>query len=191
MKFKEDKNKEAAALLYIFSKYPPLKDRAMQSTDDEEYFQVDLFQKNVADLEGENKVLAYLSVSLFNQETFPLYMFNTLSDEGLNIAFQAIKYCKNGKEIYELEDHTMILKEDQAESDPEEPPEFLGQTQVANLLQENSVDLDRRKVAVYYQRGHLPSPDIMLGKSPGWKKDVIQKWIQDYKDGRVVARRKR
>lgn len=191
MKFMEDKNKEAAALLYIFSQYPDLKHKAMESVDVEEYFQVDVFQQKSNDFEGENSVFAHLAVSLFNQDPFPLFMLNTLSDERLGVAFEAIKRCKNGKGIYELDDNSMILKENAAATDPKEPAEVLGQTQVANLLQVNGIDMDRRKVAVYYQRGHLPTPYVMMGKSPGWKKEIIQKWIQDYQDGKIVARRQR
>lgn len=191
MKFEEDKNKEAAALHYIFSQYPFLKSKALESVDSNEYFQANVFEQKAYELEGENAVFARLVISLLRQDPFPLFMLNTLSDEQLNVAFEAIRRCKNGRGIYELNDQSMTLREQDAAADPEEPVEILGQTQVADLLQENGVDMDRRKVAVYYQRGHLPTPYIRMGKSPGWKKETIQKWIQDYQNGKIVPRRNR
>lgn len=189
MNFSEDKNKEAAALLYIFAEYPELECDAKTATDENAYFKVNQFQEYAKKREGTQKVFAKLAATIFKQGSFPLSLFNSLSDDELKTAFEAIKHCKDDKAAFNLTDYERTVKENAVAKKP--PREYLGQTQVASLLQEKGIDLDKRKVAVYYKRGHLPSPTVMLGKTPGWKKEVIEKWIEDYKTGKIVARRKR
>lgn len=195
MIFPEDKNKEAAALLYIFAEYPELEYNARITAKNKEYFQVNAFQEQLKTLDGVPKIFAHLAVAIFNQDSFPLHLFNGLSDEELKTAFEAIKHCKDDKAIYNLPEYALIIKEnaeaEQYTTEEADTEDYLGQTQVANMLQEKGIDLDRRKIAVYYQRGHLPTPAVMLGKTPGWKKETIEKWIEDYEAGRVLDRRKR
>lgn len=195
MIFPEDKNKEAAALLYIFAEYPELEYNAKITLDENKYFQVNEFQEQTKKLDGPKQVFARLAAAIFNQDSFPLHLFNGLSDDELKIAFEAIKHCKDDKAVYNLPEYALIIKEnaeaEQYTTEEADTEDYLGQTQVANMLQEKGIDLDRRKIAVYYQRGHLPTPAVMLGKTPGWKKETIEKWIQDYEDGKIIERRKR
>lgn len=190
MLFDTGKNKEGTALLYIFSAYEKVENKAINSLDNDGYFKVDLFREQIKDLEGADKVFGELAIALFNNEPFSLEMFNELSLEQLNTALEAVRYLKNNKEIYDTDKQKpMILKENTASAAA--PPSFLGQTQVANMLQEKGIDLDRRKVNVYYKRGHLPPPNALIGSTPGWRKDTIEKWIKDYEAGRILERRKR
>lgn len=193
MIFPEDKNKEAAALLYIFDKFSTLDFIAKTTADDDGHFQVNAFEKQTNDLEETHQVFAKLAVAIFHQAAFPLHLFNDLSDEELHIAFEAIKHCKADKSLYDIENYPTVLKEkrEQYETKEKEPEEYIGQSDVANLLQAQGIDLDRRKVSVYYQRGHFPTPAIMVGKAPGWKQETIEQWAKDYEKGYIVPRRKR
>lgn len=183
------KDKEAMALLCIVALSPELEDKARKSLDDDGYFQIRLFKNQTQDLEGANQVLALLAIAIFSKDSFHLDTLEALNDEQFNVALEAIRYCyKNKGGIYEVDNRPMILKE----VDTATPtPTYLGQTQIAEMIKEQGIDMDRRKVSVYYKRGHLPEPDVMLGKIPGWKKESIEKWIIDYKAGRIVQRRKR
>lgn len=48
-------------------------------------------------------------------------------------------------------------------------PRFLGVTEVGKLL-----GWDRRKVAVYRNRGYLPEPVAYVGNRPLWTEDQIK-----------------
>ena len=190
MLFNTEKNKEGTALLYIFSAYEELENKAIKSLDDDGFFKVDLFKENIKDLEGTEKVFGELAIAIFNNEPFSLETFNELSFEQLNTAIEAIRCLKSNKGIYDVDEQKpLILKESAANA--AEPPAFLSQTQISDMLQEKGIDLDRRKVNIYYKRGHLPPPNALIGAIPGWRKDTIEKWIIDYQAGRILQRRKR
>jgi|SRR5690625_726819 len=179
-------NREAMTLLYIVASDPELEDGARKSLDDDNCFQIRLFKQQTQDFKGANKVFASLAVALFSKDSFPLDMLEVLDNDQLDIALEAIRYCyKDEGGIYDIDESPMILKESTATA------AYMGQTQVADMMQDLGLDGDRRKVSVYQQRGHMPEPDVMIGKAPGWKKEVIQKWIEDYEAGKIVERRKR
>lgn len=178
-------NREAMALLYIVASDPELEERATKSLDDDGYFQVRLFKQHTQDLEGADQALASLAISLFSKDSFDLNMLAGLNNDQLNIALEAVRYCyRDVGGIYDVDEQPTILKEAGTAT-----PLYVGQTQIAEMIKEQGEDMDRRKIAVYYQRGHLPEPDVMIGKLPGWEKGAIQKWIEDYQAGRVVKRR--
>src|SRR5699024_12132070 len=68
----------------------------------------------------------------------------TLSDHHLNIAFEVIRNFKN-------------IQQKNLENIKIKPLIYLNQAEVAEMLQQNDINMDRRKVNVYYKRGHLPS----------------------------------
>lgn len=181
-------DKEAMALLYIAASSPKLENKARESLDENGFFQIRLFKQQTQGLERDNQVLSSLAIAIFNKDSFTLDTLSVLNNEQLNIALEAIKHCyKDDGGIYDIESRPMILQE--TTYTPE--TSYVGQTQVAEMLQEHGIDMDRRKVSVYYKREHLPEPDAFIGTSPGWRKSAIEKWIKDYEAGRVVERRKR
>ena len=49
---------------------------------------------------------------------------------------------------------------------------YLGYGQVASMLQ-----ILPGTVRTYYSQGRMPSPDVMVGKTPGWKPETITAWV--------------
>lgn len=176
MLFYKNKN-ESTALLYLLSAVPLLEEIAIESLDDYGYFKINMFEERTRNLDGNNYVFSRLIVTLFNnKKDFPLDILATLSDHHLNIAFEVIRNFKN-------------IQQKNLENIKIKPLIYLNQAEVAEMLQQNDINMDRRKVNVYYKRGHLPSPEIYVGNHPGWREATMKKWIEDYKAGKVLERR--
>src|SRR5699024_2165951 len=118
-----------------------------------------------------------LIVTLFNnKKDFSLDILATLSDHHLNIAFEVIRNFKN-------------IQQKNLENIKIKPLIYLNLAEVAEMLQQNEINIDLRKVNVYYKGGHLSSPEIFDGKTSAWREATIKKWIEDYKAGKVLERR--
>ena len=169
-------NKQITALLLIIGLSDELKHKSIDSIDETGYFQVEIFKEKTKHLKGANHILGELVIALINNnESFPIGYFASLNDDNLKIVFEAIRIFKSKQ----LEDSSLSI----------EPLSYLSQTDVAKMMQSNNFNMDRRKVSVYYRRGHLPKPEIYVGNHPGWREATMKKWIEDYKAGKVLERR--
>src|SRR5699024_9536007 len=169
-------NKQITALLLIIGLSDELKHKSIDSIDETGYFQVEIFKEKTKHLKSANHILGELVIALINNnESFPIGYFASLNDDNLKIVFEAIRIFKSKQ----LEDSSLSI----------EPLSYLSQTDVAKMMQSNNFNMDRRKVSVYYRRGHLPKPEIYVGNHPGWREATMKKWIEDYKAGKVLERR--
>lgn len=55
-----------------------------------------------------------------------------------------------------------------------EPESYLNITEAAELLGFHRVTFTRTV--------HRPTPDILLGGKPGWKRETLEKWQEDNKE---------
>lgn len=58
------------------------------------------------------------------------------------------------------------------------PQKYLSQTEIGEMTKELGWG-DRRKIAVLISRGQFPNPDVMIGKTKGWKEETIEGWIKE------------
>lgn len=68
---------------------------------------------------------------------------------------------------------------------------LISQKEIAEMWNLNGIPGDPRKVSVYKKKGYLPKPDYRVGNRDLWRESKIKEWIDDYKAGNVVKRRKR
>lgn len=94
-----------------------------------------------------------------------------LDNEDLLLALQSIQLFYS-KDTYLLRKdiEPMILQ-------PEDNP-LMNQKDFVEVLVENGIDFDRRKLNVYYNRGQLPSPALYISGKPYWYKSQILRYVR-------------
>lgn len=180
-------DKAAMALLYIMAGNETVEKIIKESLDDISFL-LEGFKSQINTLEiseGEH-VLAALAVGLFDgSKTVNVTDFSVLEGENFHLAVNALTYrYEPSKSLYEVETEPLILKE-------KKPVMYVSQNQIAEMLNANGIDGDRRKVSVYLKKGYLPDPSVYVGTAPGWTANDIREWIEDYKAGKIVQRRNR
>ena len=60
----------------------------------------------------------------------------------------------------------------------EDDSNYLNQSQFANFLTENGLKYDRAKVKNYYDRGLIPTPDLIVSGTKYWMKSTVQQYYQ-------------
>lgn len=180
-------DKAAMTLLYIAAGNKTIEkiiEESFHDTFHPKVFELTIMQS--ADLSESENVLISLAAALFNgSKKVDVTDFSLLKNEDLQLAVNALVYrYEPVKSLYKVETEPFILKEDTA-------VKYVSQNQIAEMLNENGIEGDRRKVSVYLKKGYLPEPSAFVGTAPGWTEDVIREWIEDYKAGKIVPRRKR
>jgi hypothetical protein len=179
---KADKN--STTVLYLMAGNEELERKVKPYFKGDTFHFPEMFQTE--DFPNGLYVLASLTVALYNgNKQCDVYDFSSLDSENLELALNAIKYrFTPQKNIYQVETKPLIIKE-------EATPRYVSQTEIAEMLNAEGIDGDRRKVSVYIKKGYLPKPQVYVGTVPGWTESVIKEWIEDYKAGKIVQRRNR
>lgn len=61
------------------------------------------------------------------------------------------------------------------------PQKYLSQTEIGEMTKKIGWG-DQRKIAVLIKRGKFPEPDVMIGKTKGWKLDKVEGWLQSIEE---------
>jgi hypothetical protein len=59
--------------------------------------------------------------------------------------------------------------------------DYLNLTQFAQFLTEQGLRYDRQKVNLYYERGKIPQPDLLIGGTKYWSRDTATKYSKEEK----------
>lgn len=180
-------DKAAMTLLYIAAGNKTIEkiiEESFHDTFHPKVFELTIMQS--ADLSESENALISLAAALFNgSKKVDITDFSLLKGADLQLAVNALVYRYEPiKSLYIVKTEPFTLKEDTA-------VKYVSQNQIAEMLNENGIEGDRRKVSVYLKKGYLPEPSAFVGTAPGWTENVIREWIEDYKAGKIVPRRKR
>lgn len=122
-------------------------------------------------LKGLDNVQAtFLKLSWFfenpEQESFDirqLYLY--LDDEWLEFALELItEYFREDTFLIREPSYSLI----------KDGSDYLSLTQFAEYLAEEGLRYDRQKLNLYYKRGLVPKPDIVVGGVKYWSKKTVQ-----------------
>jgi len=105
-----------------------------------------------------------------DQESFDIrLLYIHLENDWLEFALELItEYFR--EETFLIQNPTYILIKDDSE--------YFSLTQFADYLADQGLRYDRQKLNLYYGRGLVPDPDLVIGGTKYWSK----KTIQHYKD---------
>ena len=73
---------------------------------------------------------------------------------------------------------TFLIKKPTFSIVKENDSNYLNQSQFANFLTENGLKYDRAKVKNYYDRGRIPTADLIVSGTKYWMKSTVQQYCQ-------------
>jgi hypothetical protein len=97
-------------------------------------------------------------------------LYQHLEDDWLEWALELIT-------LYFRED-TFLVKKPSFSIVKENDSNYLNQSQFANFLTENGLKYDRAKVKNYYDRGLIPTADLIVSGTKYWMKSTVQQYYQ-------------
>ncbi|MCM3736495.1 hypothetical protein M3215_11830 [Bacillus cytotoxicus] len=96
-------------------------------------------------------------------------LYKNLQDDWLELALELITF-------YFKFDMYLI-------KDPKSPliitDNYVNQSEFARILNEKGVRYTQKKIAVYRKRGKFPQEDVMIGGTPYWTKESVEKFAKE------------
>lgn len=122
-------------------------------------------------LEGlDNLQSTFLTLARFferpDQEGFDLQtLYEHLDNEWLEFALELItEYFRKDTYLIQSPSYSLIKEDHQ----------YLSLSQFAEYLKEEGLRYDRQKLNLYFQRGKVPQPDLVVGGVKYWAKETAQ-----------------
>jgi hypothetical protein len=151
----------------IIGKFPMLEDKLLAHED------IELAADALKSLDPVQRTFLKLTWFFENpdHEHFDLNtLYQHLEDDWLEWALELIT-------LYFRED-TFLIKKSSFSIVKENDSNYLNQSQFANFLTENGLKYDRAKVKNYYDRGLIPTADLIVSGTKYWMKSTVQKYCQ-------------
>lgn len=130
-------------------------------------------------LKGLNEIEAtFLRLAWFFEdpetENFNLsYLYRYLDDEWLEFALELItEYFR--KDTYLIKKPSYSLVKDGSD--------YLSLSQFADYLSEEGLRYDRQKLNLYFERGKVPGPDLVVGGVKYWTTETARKYGEKEKE---------
>ncbi|MFS0783509.1 hypothetical protein [Bacillus sp. 1P06AnD] len=107
-----------------------------------------------------------------DQNNFDLNsLYRNLEGEWLQLALELI-YIFFKEDTYLIKDSSFLFFRDNSLED------YLNQAQFAQFLSKNGLKYSRMKLRTYYERGHIPKEDLLVGTSKYWHIDTCKNYLK-------------
>ena len=78
------------------------------------------------------------------------------------------------KDTYLIQNSSFVIIKDGSD--------YLNLTQFAQFLTDQGLRYDRQKVNLYYERGKIPQPDLLIGGTKYWSRETATRYTEQEKE---------
>ncbi|MEK5066843.1 hypothetical protein [Cytobacillus sp. FSL R5-0596] len=145
----------------IIEKFPNLKEKL---NNDENLF----LSEEVQELDETQ--ITFLKLACFfeapDKRSFDLgYLYRSLDNDWLEFALELItEYFRDDTYLIQKPSYSLI----------KEGSDFYSMAQFADELNKRGLRYDRQKLNLYFQRGKVPQPDLVIGGVKYWSEKTVQ-----------------
>jgi hypothetical protein len=147
----------------VIEKFPMLKDKL---NDYQNLFLTENSMKGLDEVESTFLRLAWFFEEP-ESESFDLRMLHqNLDNDWLEFALELVtRYFREDTFLIQKPSYTLIKEDDGSN--------FFSLSQFADYLKREGLRYDRQKLNVYYKRGKVPEPDVVIGGVRYWSKSSV------------------